>query len=400
MHVVESTDPSVDVPADSTEPGLPPQTWAEIDLPALRRNFRRVADRVPPSVKLILSVKKDGYGHGLLRVVQALEHEPRLSAIGVATVEEGLALRGRGVAMPILCFSVLRGRELRAAVRHGIALTVTDAGEGGEADRAAAEAGLVATMHYKIDTGMGRLGRVPGETLRSLPDVLRLSHARLAAVYTHLPDGWRRPEDARRQMDALADFAREAGLSDPTLHLGGSDALSVRDHAALGLLRAGIAVFGYHEGVEGLEPVMHFKTRVIYRRRASAGSPISYGGTHILARDSELAIVGAGYGNGYPVALSNRASVLIRGRRFPVLGRVCMDQTVVDVTGAPEIACGDEVVLFGRQGEATLGADEVAQWAGTIPYELLCLAGRMNPRVYLPEASSSSSAANPSRNDG
>ncbi len=146
---------------------------------------------------------------------------------------------------------------------------------------------------------------------------------------------------------------------------------------------------------------MHFKTRVIYRRRASAGERISYMGTHTLTRDSELAIVGAGYGNGYPVAMSNKASVLIAGRRRPVLGRVCMDQTVVDVTEAPDVRCGDEVVLFGRQGGERLGAEELAAWGNTIPYELVCMAGQVNPRIYQPaNASPESSASNPSLNVG
>lgn len=378
-----------------------PQTWVEIDLEAIRRNFHRVARLLPPEAPIIFSVKKDAYGHGLIEVVRALSSEPRYYAAGVATVDEALALRDAGVDSPILCFSVLSGDSLLRAIRAGITLTVTDRADSADADRAAHELGTTAEAHLKIDTGMGRIGRQPSEAGESLPRIIRLPNLELSGLCTHLPDGWRNPDEARRQMDELVRIAGDAGLGDRLLHLGGSDGLSVRDHPALGALRSGIAVYGYHPGVSDLEPGMHFKTRVIYRRRLAAGSPISYHGTHKLGRDSELAIIGAGYGNGYPVAMSNRASVLIAGRRRPVLGRVCMDQTVVDVTDAPDVRCGDEVVLFGTQAGERLGAEELAVWGNTIPYELICMAGQINPRFYQPaNASPESSAPKPSRNVG
>lgn len=363
---------------------LHPQTWVEIDLEALRRNFRRVAGELPRGVPIIFSVKKDAYGHGLVESVRALENEPRYFAAGVATVDEALTLRAAGVESSVLCFSVLRGEALRAALRRNVIATVTHIDEAEEADGLARELGVEASLHFKIDTGMGRLGRVVDEVRDHLPEIRKLSHIRIAGVYTHLPDGWRQPAEALRQMEELARFARETGLARPLLHLGGSDALSVRDHPELGAVRAGISVYGYHEGAPELEPAMHFKTRVIYRRRVAAGARISYNGMHTLRRDSELAIIGAGYGNGYPVSMSNKASVLIRGRRHPVLGRVCMDQTVVDVTDAAEVDCGDEVVLFGVQNGERLGADELAEWGNTIPYELICAAGQINPRFYQP----------------
>lgn len=383
------------------EAELPPQTWVEIDLDALVRNFRRVGAGLPAEMPIIFSVKKDAYGHGLTETVRALEGEPQYYAAGVATVDEALALRAAGIESRILCFSVVRGAALRAALVRGVVVTVTNLEESAEADQVAGELGLSAVLHFKLDTGMGRVGRMADEVRTHLPEILRLPHVRVAGLYTHLPDGWRQPAEARRQMDDLARFAREAGLEGRLLHLGGSDALSVRDHTELGAVRAGISVYGYHEGVRGLEPAMHFKTRVIYRRRATTGTRISYNGLHTLARDSELAIVGAGYGNGYPVSMSNRASVLIRGQRCPVLGRVCMDQTVVDVTDAPEVRCGDEVVLFGVQAGQRLGADELAALGSTIPYELICAAGQINPRFYQPaNALPENSESKPSRNDG
>ncbi|MBI1785314.1 alanine racemase [Candidatus Sumerlaeota bacterium] len=379
---------------------LLPQTWVEIDLASLRRNFARVAERFDPAVKIILSAKKDAYGHGLIEVARALEFEPRLEALGIAVVEEGLSVRAAGIKTPILCFSVLRGAALAEAIAHDIQLTITDADDAAEASRTAAALGREAVAHLKIDTGMGRLGHSPEETLGGMESIKGLPHLRLSAVYTHLADGWNDPAGAGKQLDRLRRFQESAGLSSIPIHLGGSDVLSMaRDMnlenagaavpaASLGgrrppptLIRSGIAIYGAHPAIPDLEPVMTFKSRVIYRRRAPKGTKISYGGTHTLARDSELAIVGAGYGNGYPRLLSNRAQILIAARRCPVLGRVCMDQIVVDVTDLPEAAVGDEAVLFGRQGNALLPAAEVAQWAETIPYELFCLAGQINPRI-------------------
>lgn len=363
---------------------LTPQTWVEVDLEALRRNFHRVADLLPESVSIIFSVKKDAYGHGLIPAVRALADAPRLYAVGVAVIQEALALRESGLNVPILSFSVLRGIALRAAIERDILLTVTTLGEASLADQAAASLGRMAAAHLKIDTGMGRIGLTPDDAARELREIARLRNLTIEGVYTHVPDGWSAPDKTRRQMEDLVRFADENGLSGRFLHLGGSDGLAAKSDPHLGGIRAGISIYGYHPGIAELEPAMHFKTRVIYRRRAPKNSRISYNGLRTLERDSELAVIGAGYGNGYPVALSNKASVLIRGRRFPVLGRVCMDQTVIDVTDCPEIALDDEVVLFGRQGMERLGADEAAAWANTIPYELLCMAGQINPRIYQP----------------
>jgi len=364
---------------------LLPQTWVEIDLGAVRRNFERFASRFQSGVGFILSIKKDAYGHGAIEVARTLAAESRLVALGVATVAEALTLRRAGIATPILCFSILRGADLEAAVANDIWLTITDANDAGEADRVAQELGRKATGHLKIDTGMGRAGRFPHEIIGSLRAIASLENLKMEAVYTHLADGWGDPESARIQKRLFDDFVSECektGLKALSQHIGGSDIISVSPELTSGSVRAGIAVYGYHPGIGDLAPVMTFKSRVIYRRCAPAGTKISYGGTHTLQRESELAIVGAGYGNGYPRILSNRGSVLIREKRCPVLGRVSMDQIVVDVTDAPGVEVGDEAVLFGRQGETRLSAEEVAKLAETISYELLCLAGQINPRIY------------------
>ncbi len=365
---------------------LKPQTWVEIDLEAIRRNFARFAEKLPPTVKIIPAVKKEAYGHGLIEVARMLADEPRHEAFCVATIDEALRLRRAGIQSSIFCMSVLRDEALRVALAEGIILTVTDLSDAREISESAKAIGKTAETHLKIDTGLGRLGRLPHEIIGLLPEIVRLTHLRLDAVWTHLADGGNDRAGAKAQAERLANFLKEAqqtGFKDLRCHLGGSDAFVLCDEFQFDAIRSGIALYGYHPGIEGLEPAMTFKSRVIYRRRAPAGTKISYGGTHTLRRDSELALVGAGYGNGYPRSLSNRGQVLIRGRRLPILGRVCMDQIVVDVTDFPSVELGDEAVLFGRQGSEILSADEVANWAETISYELLCSAGQINPRKYI-----------------
>ncbi len=360
----------------------PPRTWVEVDPSALRRNAERLARRLPPAGRLIFSAKKDGYGHGLLTTARVLGDLPSLAMFGVATPEEALALRADG--REALCFAVLAGEALAQAVAAGVALTVTDADEATAAAAAARAVGRTAELHLKLDTGMGRMGRLPAEVLPMMARLHRLEGARLAAIYSHLADGWNHPASARRQLDVLLDFRRRAGLEATPIHLGGSDALALGSELPAGIwLRVGIALYGDHPAIADLEPAMNFKSRVIYRRAVPAGTAISYGMTFTTTRPSELALIGAGYGNGYPRSLSGRGRVLVGGRACPILGRVCMDQFVVDVTDAPGIVVGDEALLFGRQGEGLLPAGEIAALAGTISYELFCLAGQINPRVVL-----------------
>lgn len=366
-----------------------PRSWVETDLDALRRNFGRLVARLPEHVDLLVAVKKDAYGHGLVEVARALQNVPRLSGFGVADLDEGLRLRTSGIDGPVLVLSVLHGPELAEAVEHDLTLTITCAEDALEAEDAASEVGSSVRAHLKIDTGMGRLGLPPAEALAVLPDPAQLDHVSVEGVFTHLPNAWIARDEAKEQARLLAAFAEEArkrGLPVSVTHLGGSDAIVLGDDEISPVVRAGIAIYGYHAGVPGLEPVMNFKSTVIYRKRAAAGTRISYQGTHTLYRDSELALVAAGYGNGYPRGLSNVGEVLIRGRRCSVLGLICMDQMVVDVTEIPEVRAGEEVVLFGRQGDAVLGADETAEWGGMIDYELLCSAGRSNPRVMVSTA--------------
>lgn len=362
------------------------RTWVEIDWSALRRNSVRLAERLPAGGQLIVSAKKDGYGHGLAGLAATLADFERLGALGLATIEEAVALRDAGCRLPLLLFTVLHGAALEAAIARDVLLTVTSLEEAAEVAHAARRLGTTARAHFKLDTGMGRLGRLDREVQGEIPALCALEGLNIEALYTHLATAGSDPVFGREQYRRLVEFGRASALAHLPRHLGGSDAFGLGLGGETGLsLRAGIAVYGDHPAVPGLEPVMTFKSRVVYRRAVPAGTPISYGHLITTTRPTELAVVGVGYGNGYLRNLSAKgAEVLLHGRRCPLLGRVCMDQIIVDVTDLPAVAVGDEAVLFGVQrgpwGEAVLSAAEPAAIVGTISYELFCLAGQINPR--------------------
>ena len=364
------------------------RTWCLIDLPALRRNLRRVHERLAPGRRLIVSAKKDGYGHGLLAVAgevdQLRQWSGRDITLGLMTIEEPIALREAGYDGDLLLFTTLAGEALGEAIRLDAALTITDLEDARAADEAAGRLGKLARVHLKVDTGMGRLGRRVEELPSQIARIRALPNLSLESVWTHLANPKGDPESARRQIELLEGLRRMTGLLDLPAHLGGSDAVALIDGQAGGDydFRAGISIYGDSSLIAGLEPVMTFVSHVIYRKHVPPDWPISYGQTHRTVRETELALIGAGYGNGVLRTLGNRGHVLLRGRRCPILGRICMDQFMVDVTECCDVQVGDEAVLFGRQGSAVLTAAEAARAAGTVSYELLCLAGQINPRRY------------------
>jgi len=361
------------------------RSWVEIDLAALVRNTRRVTSRLPPNGHLIPSIKKDAYGHGIVEVARVLTREKRMGAAGIATMDEAITLRRSGVCGPLICFGTTTSPHLEDITSlDGVTHTITSAAGAKHLDDAAEKAGNIVSMHLKIDTGMGRLGRPGNEVLPELDEIRSFRSARLTGLWTHLAACVENPGSGMEQVRSIMDFRKKAELESIPVHLGGSDALNlVKRLPPNTSIRSGIALFGHHALFDDLEPVMTFKSRVIQVRRVPPGTTVSYGMTFTTEKDSALALVGAGYGNGYMRSLSSKGHVLIHGCRCPVAGRVCMDQCVIDVTDCLHVDVDDEVVLFGRQDDCLLPVGDVAEWANSISYELMCLAGRLNPRIYL-----------------
>jgi alanine racemase len=366
--------------------------WAEIDLAALERNLKLIRASLPPHMRYVAVVKADAYGHGLPQTAARLMHAGA-DLFAVANVAEAAQVRELGIGWPVLLLSPLLPHEDAYAAEYDLAATVSTADEVARLDAAARAAGRPIQVHLKIDTGMGRLG----VWHESAPELYRLIAAapaiRLAGVFTHFASPDDDPaftaEQRRRFLAALA-ACRSAGLSLEGLfvHADNSAGLETMPGASpFNAVRVGLLQFGIlpHRGSllsqVRTEPVFSFRTRVGIVKSLPAGTAISYGRTYTLQRQSSVAVLCAGYGDGIPRAASNRASVLIAGRRCPVLGRVTMDQTVVDVTGL-EVACGDEVVLVGRQGDDEITIGEFAAWCETIPWESLCSITKRVPRIY------------------
>ena len=372
---------------------LPLRCWAEIDLAALERNLRLIRASLPPHIRYVAVVKADAYGHGLQQVASRLMHAGT-DLFAVANLTEAAQLRELGPGWPILLLSPLLPEEDRFVAEYDVAVTVSTGDEVARLDAAAKAAGRPISVHLKIDTGMGRLG-VWHEEAPALTRLIRAStRLRLAGVFTHFasPD-----DDAPFTQEQRRRFLAALGASglvgppnaDLLVHADNSAGIETMPGASpfnavrIGLLQFGVLPYpGSFLSQVRTEPVFSFRTRIGLIKRLPAGSTVSYGRTRTLSCDSRIAVLCAGYGDGIPRSVSNRASVLVRGTRCPVLGRVTMDQTIVDVTHVDDAAGGDEVVLVGRQGGDEISVAEFSRWADTIPWETLCSVTKRVPRIY------------------
>ena len=370
---------------------LPLRCWAEIDLAALERNLRLIRASLPPHIRYVAVVKADAYGHGLHQTVARLMHAGA-DLFAVATLSEAAAVRELGPGWPVLLLSPLLPEEDRYLADYDLAATVSSPEEVVRFAAVGSAAGKPVAVHLKIDTGMGRLGVWHEQAPDLFRRIVASPHLRLAGVFTHFASPDDDPtftaEQRRRFLEALARFEgiKLAGLF---VHADNSSGLETMPGASpFNAVRVGLLQFGILPHPHSLlaqvhtEPVFSFRTRVGLTKNLPRGTTISYGRTHTLGRDSTVAVLCAGYGDGIPRASSNRAQVLISGQRCPVLGRVTMDQTVVDITGIPGVKCGDEVVLVGRQDAGEITITEFSRWADTIPWETLCSVTKRVPRIY------------------
>jgi alanine racemase len=352
----------------------------EVDAGALRRNLETIRTAVGEGVGMVPMVKADAYGTGVADAVPALERTNPWG-YGVATVPEGLAVRALGMARPILGLSPSPRGDVRAAVEAGLTLCISEVGAAREVESAAMETGIPATIHAEVDTGMGRAGFNWRQVVEWGAELLSLSKSALRweGVFTHFhsADGGD-PTSTSIQAERFAETVRAlqaAGWERGIVHLNNSAGALRRPDLAQDLVRPGIFLYGGRAG-EGLpepEEVVRVCARIVLEREVSAGTTLGYGATYSAARSERWATLGIGYGDGLPRSLGNRGSALFRGRRVPIVGRISMDLTVVDITDVPgaEGAVGEIVTLIGSDGESRIPLDEVAALAGTIGYEVL-----------------------------
>ena len=369
-------------------------TWVEIDLSAIANNTRQIKKLVGPQVRILASLKADAYGHGAVKVARTVLHNGS-SMLGVATVSEAKPLREAGIDAPILVFGYVPPWQMREAVRLGLTITLYALEAAYALSRAALALAQSVKVHVKVDTGMGRLGiraEQVDEILALVREIQVLPGLEMEGIFTHFAMA---DADARdlshaylqlaRFQQVLLAFERE-GLRPPLVHAANSAALLSLQEARFDMVRPGIALYGLDPSTEvpipeDFRPALSFKTQVSQVKVIPAGEGISYGCTYKTDRPTRIAVLPVGYADGFRRAPANWGSVLLHGQDAPILGRVCMDQCIIDVSHIREARVGDEVVLIGRQGEALLTAEMVAQRLGTSNYEVVSAILARVPRV-------------------
>ncbi|NWG14954.1 MAG: alanine racemase [Acidobacteria bacterium] len=369
-----------------------PRAWAEVDVGAIVRNYRRLKEMVGPPTAVMAVVKADAYGHGAEVVARALHKAEPDAWFGVATVVEALTIRGSLPEARILLLSPSLAGEAEALVEARITPVVSSLDVIDAIAAAARRIGTEAAIHVEVDTGMGRCGLLPGELAAVLEHIAHTDGIRLEGLMTHFPDAENDPERSVAQAQVLVECGRRAAAitgATPMLHAANTAGALFSPASCLDMIRPGMALYGLLPlaprgmRVPSLEPALTLKARVLLVRELPAGHPISYGSTTTLRRRSMVATLGIGYGDGYPRTLSNRGGTIIGGCYAPILGRVCMDLTVVDVTDIPGVRAGDTATLVGSDGSLQIRADELARLIGTTEHEITtCLSARV-PRRHI-----------------
>jgi len=357
--------------------------WVEIDGRALRHNLRVLRGLIPRTTRVLAVVKANAYGHGLIATAREFE-ALGVDWLGVANTAEGMALRHGGIVRPILLLSATLSEEMDDAVQHRLTLTVSSVAETRELARVAQRAKRPADAHFKIDTGMGRLGSWHREAEAELKRVLAVKGVKITGLCTHFASA---DEDAvltRAQWKAVTPFFK--AHRHLLCHAANSPAVTHGYGFNADMVRAGLALYGVpphpRDARLGLRPALTWKSRICLLRDVGPGRTVSYGATYRVPSRQHHAIVAMGYGDGYFRGNGPQGHLLVRGVRCPIRGRVTMDQIVVDVTRVPSVRVGDEVVALGGQGDATITARELAVHAGTIPWEILTNIGARVPRSY------------------
>jgi len=365
------------------------RTWAEVDLDAIMHNYMAARNHLPGNMKLLVTVKANAYGHGAVRVAQLLQD--KVDYFALAAMDEAVQLRQAGITTPLLVLGPVLPADYSRAAKHDVTLTVSSLAEA-EAISACAEAqGKKITVHFALDTGMSRIGfACTDQAAKEITEAAKLPGIVPEGLFSHyaLADS-KDKSYVNLQTENFRRMVAAIGVKFPICHLYNSAAITELE-PEFDMAREGIILYGLLPSDEvdlsrigGVKPAMALRSHVSYVKTLPAGTPISYGCTYVTGKDSVIATVMAGYADGVPRLLSGCGEVIIRGIKAPIVGRVCMDQFMVDVSHIPNVCAGDTVTIFGTDGEVTITADEVAEKARTIGYELICGIAPRVPRAYL-----------------
>lgn len=363
----------------------------EIDIEAILRNLDAIANRSGQRAVMAV-IKANAYGHGAVPLARAIEAQ--IQYFGVATAEEAYTLREAGITKPILLLGCADSSQYSTLISHQITLTVFRASDAEALSNAAAALGMTATAHIAVDTGMSRIGLLPDEAgIDEAEHICACEHVKVEGIFSHLSCADEEDRDfTHTQIETFCAFLRRLaakGLTFSYRHLHNSAGIIGFEIPECNMVRAGIAMYGIYPSdivnkrAMMLFPAMSWHTGISYLKRLPAGTPISYGATFVTARETVVATLPVGYADGYPRTLSGKGEVLIRGKRAPILGRICMDQMMVDVTEIPGVVEGDRVTLMGCNGSDAITLEELAARSGRFFYELPCLVTDRVPRIYV-----------------
>ncbi len=362
-------------------------TWAEINLNNLTRNLNQIKKLLSPSTNIMVTIKADAYGHGLIPVAKRLVSDG-VDFFGVASIDEGIKLRSEGVGLPILILGLILKKDIEPVFKYKLTTTVCDEEFALFLNNEARKFGKPANVHIKVDTGMGRIGVLHQDAEKLVKKIHRLKFINIEGIFTHFAFADMNKRFTLYQIDLfnrLIQRLNKDAIIIPLVHAANSMGVIDYKSSHFNMVRPGLVIYGLHPAENlkiKLKPVLSLKTRVIFIKNVPAGFGISYGHDYVTRKETRVATLPVGYGDGYPRNLSNKAPVLIKGRRFKVCGRICMDQIMVDVGDFP-VKIGDEVVLIGSQGKNKITTEELAQISGTIPYEIVCGLGSRIPRIYI-----------------
>ena len=381
-------------------------SWVEVDLKAVRSNFQQIRTMVQARQvellpyprkgrknarfpEVLTVIKADAYGHGMIRVAGTL-NRMKVEFFGVSDVPEGILLRKNGIKKKILLLETSLPTQVKDIVDYNLIPTVCTFSLATSLNTYAKKIGRKVDVHIKVDTGMGRLGVWHRGAEGFIKDVMRLKNVSVKGLYTHFPLADSNPEYTVLQVQQMYELVKmldQQGLVVPYVHAANSAGLIDYQTVIFNLVRPGIMLYGLYSDIRlarkvKLRPAMSVKSRIIFIKTILKGQGISYGHTFVAPQDLVAATLPIGYSDGYLRSLSNKSSVLVHGQRCPILGRVTMDQIVVDVSKVPGVKLGQEAVVLGKQKQAEITADELADHAGTINYEILCSLGNRLPRVY------------------
>ncbi len=368
------------------------RTWVEIDLDALKCNFDAVREMLPENIKILAVVKANAYGHGAVGVAKFLED--KADYLAVAATDEALELRKNGINCPILILGHIPYGEYDNIVKYNITPTISDFYEAELLSKAAEKAGVTAPLHIAVDTGMNRIGfKCDDAAVEEIKKIKTLSGIEIEGVFSHfaaadmLDKAYTKMQAER--FDGFVCKLEKEGVNAPIKHLYNSAAIADLEKK-YDMVRQGIILYGLSpsdevefKNIKTPKPVMSMKTRVVQVKTLPAGESISYGCTYTTERETRVATLCAGYADGVTRVLSNDGEVLIKGKRAKIIGRVCMDQFMVDVTHIPEVEAGDTATIFGTDGNESISVDEIARKANTINYEIICNINSRVTRVYM-----------------